>query len=96
MITLFDNWVILVDNMNYTLAEYFGDTIRKDGKPEKNLKTYGYFASLSATLKSFRVYLIRQKLSDGSRTLSEAIQTIKEEDDRIKKLLEGIEVDDGK
>lgn len=98
MIKLFDNWVVLVDKDNYTLAEYFGERLnKKTRKMEKDIKVYGYYMSLSAALNALRVYLIRQKLSDGCRSLSEAIQTIAEADDKIAKLLESVkwEEDDG-
>ena len=92
MITLFDNWVVFVDERNFTLAEYFGEKKSKDGKTKKNIKTYGYFSGLSEALAALRVILIRRELSSGSRTLSEALRTIREEDQRIDRLLEGIEV----
>ena len=92
MITLFDNWVILVDEKNYTLAKYLGDIRRRDGRIEKNLKIYGYYSVLSEALNALRVCLIRKCLSDGCRTLSEALRTITEENDRIEKLFKGIEV----
>ena len=89
MIKLFDNWVILVDNCAYTVAEYLG---------EKKRTIYGYYGTLHGALKGFKDILIRKKLSDSCLTLSEAIKTITEEYAKIEKLLESVkwEEDDGK
>ena len=83
MIKLFDDWVILVDEYNYTLAEQRG--FRKDGRPE--YKTYGYWGSLEDAIKGFRQQLIRSRLKQRDATLSEALRIIQESNAVIENLI---------
>ena len=98
MIKLFDNWVVLVDKDNYTLAEYLGVKKDKHGQTSEKYKAYGYYMTMSSTIRALKEIARRKALSEGSLTLSEALQTIKDEDDKIFKLLESVkwEEDDGK
>ena len=83
MIKLFDDWVILVDEYNYTLAEQRG--FRKDGRPE--YKTYGYWGNLEDAIKGFRQQLIRSQLKQRDATLSEALRIIQESNAVIENLI---------
>ena len=100
MIKLFDNWIIEVDAMNYSLAEYVGERTRIDKKGNERTETvierYGYYRSLSEAIKALRDRIIRLRLQNSALSLSEALRAIREEDDRINELLSRIEVDDGK
>ena len=95
MIKLFDNWIIEVDNLNYILSKVTGirTHIKKDGTEvvENVTKPYGYFTGISGALSCLRDILVRQRLADGVYALDEALRAIKDEDERIKILLAGIE-----
>lgn len=95
MIRLFGNWIIEVDNLNYTLSQVTGKRLRiqKDGTEvtENVTKAYGYFTGISGALSCLRDILVRQRLADGIYSIDEALRAIREEDDRIKNLLAGIE-----
>lgn len=96
MITLFDKWVIVVDNYSYQLAEYLGESVdKKTGRKSPNYRTYGYYRTLHEALDALRLYMIRKHLSDGTRTLKEAIDTIREDDEKIRKLIANVGVEYG-
>ena len=89
MIKLVDDWVIDVDERNYILAKDKGVVVdKKTGKEYRNLKSYGFFISITGALKALRDELIRQGVQDGCMTLSEAIRSIKEANSKVDTLLE--------
>lgn len=91
MIKLFDDWVIVVDDLSYALARDLGSRIdKKTGKDRKNLKTYGYYGSIAKAIKAFSEELVRQELKDNIATLDEAVRIIRESNDRVKKLLKEV------
>lgn len=91
MIKLFDDWVIVVDDLSYALARDLGSRIdKKTGKDRKNLKTYGYYGSLAKALNAFAEELVRQELKDNVATLDEAVHIIRESNDRVEKLLKEV------
>lgn len=95
MITLFGGWIIEVDNFNYTLSQVTGirTRIQKDGTEvvENVTKAYGYFSGISGALSCLRDILVRQRLADGIYSLDGALRVIRDEDERIRNLLAGIE-----
>lgn len=97
MIRLFGNWIIEVDNLNYTLSQVTGKRLRikKDGTEvtENVTKAYGYFTGISGALFCLRDILVRQRLAEGIYSLDEALRAICEEDECIRNLLAGIEGD---
>lgn len=91
MITLFDDWVILVNEFDYCLAKSLGIRTRKDGKEEALYKRYGYFGSISGCLRELMKQLTRESLAGHSSTLPEACEAIKECSHRVERLLEFLE-----
>lgn len=86
MIELFDGYKIDVDDYSYALMRETG-SIRKDtGKP-KNV-VIGCYGSLSAALIALKGELVRQKLKNASVRLSEAVDAIKESNERVERLIE--------
>lgn len=91
MIKLFDDWVIVVDDLSYALARDLGARIdSKTGKERKNLKTYGYYGSIAKALKAFSEELVRQELKDNVATLDEAVHVIRESNNKVEKLLKEV------
>ena len=92
MITLFDDWVILVDDFNYSLARPVGMRKRRDGKGEEiNYRRYGYFNGVSGCLRQLHEEIIRRELKDGRHTLAEALQVVSECTARVENLLSVLE-----
>ena len=82
MIKLFDDWVIIIDDYNYTLARYKG--IRtKEGKEEPVYAQVSYFSSLESALNGFRRKLVREKLKASEFDLNEDIRVIKEINEKV-------------
>ena len=83
MIELFDDFVITVDENQYAFGKkYF------DKKKDKWFVQYkGYYGSLSQAINGFTKYLVRNELKNGTRTLAEAIETIREIADRVEKFI---------
>ena len=90
MITLFDDWVILVDDLNYTLARDMGERTDKDGKVRRERKVYGYYGSLRGVLTALMDKLSADELKDGCRSLCEAVRIITESHDRVEKLIKEV------
>lgn len=82
MIQIIDNWYVEIESnpTNYILKRGSGE---RDAKGRCRDKVYGYFTSLQNAVKALRKEMIADKLSSGSRTISEAFQTIRELDARF-------------
>lgn len=88
MITLFDDWVVVIDDMSYMLARIVGTKINKNtGRESTRYKSYGYFRDLRGALKAFSEELIRKNLRERVSTLSEALEIIKDSNARVEELL---------
>ena len=89
MIQIIDNWYVEIESnpTNYILKRGSGE---RDAKGRCRDKVYGYFTSLQNAVKALRKEMIADKLSSGSRTISEAFQTIRELDARFDKIIERI------
>lgn len=88
MIKLTDDWVIMIDDMNYTLAKCTGE--RYDKKQKKSVPAYaykGYFGSLEQALNCFGREKHKERLKGGCMTLAEAVQAIRESNNEVKQLL---------
>lgn len=93
-ITLIDDWVCIVDELNYTLAKKVPKKTQKEGEKEFYYKHYGYYGSLTNALYALCDRLTRDELRAKSPiTLKDAIKTITESYDRIsdqlKEVLDG-------
>ena len=84
VIQLYDGWVIIVDSRQWILAR---DTGKKDknGAPIRNIR--GYYTRLGTALKACAEANIRAGLQNGTTGLSEALQTIHEEHERLEKFI---------
>lgn len=91
MITLFDDWVILINEYDYCLAKLLGTRTRKDGREETEYKRYGYYGSISGCLRELMKQLTRESLAGHSSTLPEACEAIDECSQRVERLLEFLE-----
>ena len=86
MIELFDGWKIDVDSHSYTLKKVMKGK-SKDGKEIEREDCRGYYGTLEGALKGLGKELVRDKVKDGSHSLTEAIQAVREARETMEKLL---------
>ena len=91
MIKIIDDWYVEIESnpTNYILKRGSGE---RDAKGRCKDKVYGYYNSLQNAIKALRKEMLADKFSSGSRTISEAFQTIRELDTRFDKIIERINV----
>ncbi len=89
MIKLFDNWVIVVDDYNYSLARYKGMRMKK-GKEQPVYDFKGHYNTLEKALKSLADVLVKDELKTASRGLDEALHTVRECHERVERLIEEV------
>ena len=94
MIKVIDNYYVEVD-VAKGCVNYI---VRKGSAPKsktgKNMdKPLGFCSTMSQAIEFIRQQIIANRLSEGERTLSEALRVVKKETDRLMKALgeEGIE-----
>ena len=91
MIKLFNDWVILVDDMNYTLAREMGEGYdKKSDSMKMRYKYCGYYGSLAQALKALSREIYTSELKDACVTLAEAVDIIKEAHAKTDRLLEEV------
>lgn len=86
MIRIKDDYVILVDDNEYTAAI---DKHKKDKRGYDLYKDLGYYSTLKSAIKGIYAYMLRHGLSEKEYDLSEAIEYVekvtKELNDKIDK-----------
>lgn len=89
MIRVIGDWYITVEEfpVQYVVRRGEGKKVEKHGWADKPL---GYTGSLANALAFIRKQIIAEKLSEGSRTLPEAILLIREEDAQLEKIFESV------
>lgn len=87
MIKLNNDWLILVDESQYTLVKDTHKTTKSKGKERPVYNYYGYYSSLTSVLKRYIDICIRQKLKDNVYELYEVIGIIEKENENIKNCL---------
>ena len=85
MIEVIEGYVIDVDSLNYTLKK---DTGRLDKDGNKVYRTYGYHSSLKSALVACIGCVQKEKLSNGTLTLEQAINVSNQAVNRFNELLE--------
>ena len=90
MIKLFDDWVILVDAYNYTLAKDKGVSVDKDGKERHNYMSLSHHTSLAEALKALSGRISSDALQNGSHSLTEAVRIIQDSNSTVQKLYEEV------
>lgn len=85
MIKIKDDYVILVNNAEYTAAI---DKHKTDKKGYPIYKELGYYSTFNSALKGIYEYMIRVGLQEKDYTLSEAIDYLTKMNDEMKKLID--------
>lgn len=86
MIELIKDYVILVGELDYTLARKTGSVDKKTGRPI--YAPVGHYGTVSGAINRLREELIRGRLKTGLKSLSDAISQIKEANAEVDRLLE--------
>ena len=83
MIPIIDNWVLLVDANNYTLAKYYGEKKMKHGKMEPVYIGRKYYTSLTKAFEGLREQIQREVLSGDYLSLTDALTRVIESNERL-------------
>lgn len=87
MIKLIDNYLVLVDDCNYSLVYDTGRTRKREGRTEPIYKYLGYYGSLAGAIRGCREIFVHDGLKGGPHELSEALHTIAGITKRFEELL---------
>ena len=96
MIRVNEDWVIMVDSLNYTPVRDLHRTkkvYQEDGTEKIEPvygKTIGYYTDLAGAVKAIARAEYKDALSGRETPLNEAVKTMQETVDRFEKILEGI------
>lgn len=97
MIRLLDGYAIQVDSYNYTLGVAKTTTVvdKKSGNEvEKEiLVDCKYFPDLDKTLLGYWKLMRKKKLANFEGSLQDALEVLKKQDERIKKLISKVKED---
>ena len=90
MIKIIDDWYITVEAnpINYTVRHGKGE---KDKNGKIKDRSLAYFSTLRGAVKFIRGQIIAEELSDGLRTLGDAIADIDKANERFELLMAKIE-----
>lgn len=87
MIRVNDDYVILVDTLNYALCR---DAHKEDKKGNPVYKSIGYYPSLELALKGIIKDMNARALEEGTHSLQEAVEIIKHSNDVFTDMLRGV------
>lgn len=83
MIPIIDNWVLIVDSNNYTVARFFGEKTDKNGKTYKDIRDAKYYTSLSGAFNGLRAQMEREILSQDFPGIEQAFKAVLESNKRL-------------
>lgn len=78
MIRINDDYVIDVDENNYTLKKDLHKKVSKDDRMVDLYNVKGYYSSLESALNGAKQLFIAQYCAEGEKTLDEALKGIRE------------------
>lgn len=85
MIQLYNDYVIINDDLQWILAKDTGHIDKRNGRVKYD--PVGYFSSLRNALDEFRRRNIRTRCKNESLALGDALTAIREEDARLEKFI---------
>ena len=83
MTPIIDNWVLIVDSNNYTVARFFGEKTDKNGKTYKDIRDAKYYTSLSGAFNGLRAQMEREILSQDFPGIEQAFKAVLESNKRL-------------
>lgn len=83
MTPIIDNWVLIADEDNYTIARYLGKKVDKHGNVKTILKGAKYYTSLSGAFNGLRAQMEREILSKDFPGVEQAFKAVLESNKRL-------------
>lgn len=83
MTPIIDNWVLIADENNYTIARYLGKRIDKKSRENVILKNAKYYTSLSGAFNGLRAQMEREILSQDFPGIEQAFKAVLESNKRL-------------
>lgn len=83
MTPIIDNWVLIADENNYTIARYLGKKVDKKGNVQSILKNPKYYTSLSGAFNGLRAQMEREILSQDFPGVEQAFKAVLESNKRL-------------
>lgn len=90
MIPIIDNWVLISDENNYTIARYLGKKVDKHGNVKTILKNAKYYTSLSGAFNGLRAQMEREILSKDFPGVEQAFKAVLDSNKRLSKEFERV------
>lgn len=89
MLHIIDNYYASSNNYGYTVVKKT-DRKDKDGNPVQ--ATLGYVGTLKEVVTLVCKDMLHNRITDGYMELKQALEFIKEQEDRINEMLKGVEI----
>ena len=83
MTPIIDNWVLIADEDNYTIARYLGKRVDKKGNVQNILKNPKYYTTLSGAFNGLRAQMEREILSQDFPGVEQAFKAVLESNKRL-------------
>ena len=83
MTPIIDNWVLIADEDNYTIARYLGKRVDKKGNVQNILKNPKYYTTLSGSFNGLRAQMEREILSQDFPGVEQAFKAVLESNKRL-------------
>ena len=83
MTPIIDNWVLISDENNYTIARYLGKKVDKKGNVQNILKNPKYYTSLSGAFNGLREQMEREILSQDFPGVEQAFKAVLDSNKRL-------------
>lgn len=92
MIKVYDDYIILVDDMSYTAAidTHKTQTDKKSGEEKPVYNRIGYYSTIKGALKGIAKHDVNSKLETEEFSISETLRKINEASDRIEEILKEV------
>lgn len=83
MTPIIDNWVLIADEDNYTIARYLGKRVDKKGNVQNILKNPKYYTTLSGAFNGLRAQMEMEILSQDFPGVEQAFKAVLESNKRL-------------
>ena len=88
MIRIYENYVVLVNELDYVAAI---DTGKHDKKGKQIYNRLGYYGTLKSAVEGIAKYDAMKELRTGDMTLQEVCKVLSEINERLENILKNIE-----
>lgn len=89
MLHVIDNYYAISNNYGYTVAR---DTGRKNKDESPAYTTLGYVGTIKEVVELVCKDKLHNRITEGDMELKQALEFVREQTDRVLKVMEGVEV----